>query len=174
VKPITIEERVSRIEKIFWVVFIVAVIFGMSGAFGAKILSSAKKELHSLSIQIKNIDEKASKMTALVTGQEKKSIVAVKNQEALSINNLTQNINNATSRIQDSIQKNINQQISNLRVSFNETQTDDCRNPRSGTKNTCRCDEGMILLGVLHADVRDDDKDTEKVVGIVCGTPIIQ
>ena len=31
-----------------------------------------------------------------------------------------------------------------------------------------QCDEGSILAGILHADVPGDDKDTEKIVGIVC------
>jgi len=41
----TLDERVARIEKIFWVVAVLAVIFGISGAWGLNALKNANLTL---------------------------------------------------------------------------------------------------------------------------------
>jgi len=48
VKVTRLESQVQRLNNIFWVVGIVAVIFGVAGGWGAKTLSKAKDELESL------------------------------------------------------------------------------------------------------------------------------
>ena len=48
----TIEERVERIEKIFWAIGAIAVIFGLSGAWGYKVISAAKTEIETLEADI--------------------------------------------------------------------------------------------------------------------------
>jgi len=55
--PKTIEERVDRIEKIFWVIAAIAVIFGLSGAWGYKVISAAKNEIKEIEQNIEPLRE---------------------------------------------------------------------------------------------------------------------
>jgi len=48
----TLEQRVYFIEKVFWVVGVLAVIFGISGAWGLSILNNARTELSTLQVQV--------------------------------------------------------------------------------------------------------------------------
>lgn len=58
--------------------------------------------------------------------------------------------------------------LSELNLNFGKRAIIGCGNPKSGKYNDCQCSEGSILVGVRHADVFGDDKDTEKIIGIVC------
>jgi len=75
----TIEERVDRIEKIFWVVGIIAVIFGVSGAWGYKVLSSAKTQLTDLDKKVEAFQNRVDEASISA-----KSEIDTKKDEAIS------------------------------------------------------------------------------------------
>jgi len=58
-----IEERVDRVEKIFWVVGIIAVIFGVSGGWGYSLLQSAGTKLSELTKKVENVHSEIEKTT---------------------------------------------------------------------------------------------------------------
>lgn len=62
----TLDERVARIEKIFWVVAVLAVIFGISGAWGLSALKTAKSEIDSLQSNLRIIRSFVDKAEAFV------------------------------------------------------------------------------------------------------------
>jgi len=63
----TLDERVARIEKIFWVVAVLAVIFGISGAWGLNALRNAKSEIESLrKSQIEPLQEDVKNIRSFV------------------------------------------------------------------------------------------------------------
>jgi hypothetical protein len=74
----TIEERVDRVEKIFWVVGVIAVIFGISGGWGYSLLQSAETKLHDLTEKVGNvkseIHETTQKAIVTLTEEEDKAI----------------------------------------------------------------------------------------------------
>ena len=51
----TLDERVARIEKIFWVVAVLALIFGISGAWGLNALKREKTEITSLQTAVDGV-----------------------------------------------------------------------------------------------------------------------
>jgi hypothetical protein len=53
----TLNQRVDIIEKIFWVVAVVAVIFGISGAWGLNALKNAKSEIAELNASVNTVKE---------------------------------------------------------------------------------------------------------------------
>jgi len=75
----TIEERVDRIEKIFWVVGVIAVIFGVSGAWGYNVLQSAKTQFTDLDKKVEALQNSVDKASILV-----KSEIDTKKDEAIS------------------------------------------------------------------------------------------
>lgn len=64
---LSLEERVARIEKIFWVVGVVAIIFGLSGAWGISLLRAAQAEISTLQNDLASVRTSATEAARLVT-----------------------------------------------------------------------------------------------------------
>lgn len=58
--------------------------------------------------------------------------------------------------------------LSELKLKFGKIDNIGCKNPKSGTSDVCQCPKDSILIGISHADIRGDDKDTERITGIWC------
>ena len=80
------EERVDRIEKIFWVVGVVAVIFGVSGGWGYGLLQSAETRLNELGRKVENFQSEIQKTTD-------KAIDSLNKEEEKSIEHLKERAN---------------------------------------------------------------------------------
>jgi len=53
----TLEQRIDRIEKVFWAAGVIAVIFGLSGAWGYKAITKAKTEIDTVKGDITTLKE---------------------------------------------------------------------------------------------------------------------
>jgi len=86
----TIEERVDQLEKIFWVVGVIAVIFGVSGGWGFSLLKSAETKLSNVTARVDEVDSKLKEITTEAT-QEIKRILS--EEEDKTIENLRERAN---------------------------------------------------------------------------------
>ena len=76
-----IEDRVDRIEKIFWVLGVVAVIFGVSGAWGKIVFESTKEELSTLKKNVEEIKQTANQAASEIRKKEEE-IISSLNEKA--------------------------------------------------------------------------------------------
>jgi len=75
------EKKIQLFDKIMWVVAALALIFGLTGAFGARALSSAKQEITELQTDLATLQETLSSWKQEV----EKGVGALKNQEQESL-----------------------------------------------------------------------------------------
>lgn len=100
----TIEERVDRIEKIFWVVGVIAVIFGVSGAWGYNVLQSSRTQLSDLDKKVEDVQNRLDEASNLaknveseINNRKDEAIRSLKNEEDMAIDRLKRRAYNLVS-----------------------------------------------------------------------------
>ena len=110
----TLDERMDRIEKIFWVVAVVAVIFGVSGAWGLNTLTKAKSKIESLNDSVGTVtkdidnaklafenvkDKKIAEFNAILQKEMSNQIAMAKNEVSNLLKSRVYEYNNQGSKI---------------------------------------------------------------------------
>lgn len=159
-----LQKKVSRIENIFWVIAVVAAIFGISGAYGLRLLSKANSEIQALQTKVVHFADTVrkyqEKSTEVIRSAEREATAAIASQERASTKAVLEAGTPSLAILKG--------RLDHLGIKISNIRTLGCANPSSGTTSTCRCDENEIMVAVQHHDIKSDGVDAEKVVGILC------